>query len=88
MSATGCHADLDVRRREGVDSGCTDEVIFRQAAHRVCAVVNDTVLVANFQVRVMILLMSDPGQCIDKCNCLVIVFEAEAALDRLTAFVG
>ena len=57
----------------------TDEIIQGKSADRVRGVDNLATAVADLQIRVMVLLMGDPGHGIHKGHGFVIVLEVKLA---------
>ncbi|MEJ2700743.1 MAG: SLC13 family permease, partial [Desulfuromonadales bacterium] len=66
---------------QGIDPGRADEVVFRQAFDGVCVVGDPARVVADLQIRMMILPMRNPGGRVDESHCPVIVLEVKGLPD-------
>ena len=72
---------------QAVDLRGADEVVFRKTIHCMRAVADVAAVISDLDVRMMVLAVRHPGKCVHECHGLVVVLEAETALDRRGARV-
>ena len=70
--------------QQGVYAGGTDEVVIRQAPNSMSTEMHGASVISDFQVRVVIFTMRDPGKSIHELHGLMKVLELERSVDFIS----